>query len=357
MPALSSVHWGVGCIVEIADVLDGHDVGNALIVTNKSLRRSPLLDQLRTACRGRVQKVVDIPAHVPRSAIDTLAHDLKTSATDVGAVISFGGGSTIDGAKALLATIGTPVLHLSVPTNLSGAELSSGYGVTEIHDGAGFKHSHRDPAVSPTVVFYDPQMTATTPPRLWAASGVKALDHAVEGLLDVQPLPVVSPLAYDGVHRLATSLESSVANLQARVDTQLAAWQCYFAPANVRYGLSHRLGHILGGTFGLPHGLTSAITLAPVVRATARTRSEKIRAIATALGADAGSADPADAAADRLDDLVSALGLPRHLRTAGLRDPRDLTHIAQLLRQHYPEAIAALGHGDEALTSFLEGLW
>ena len=360
LPAQRTVHWGAGCVVEIADVFADRDVGSALIVTNASLRRSRTLDRIRDACGDRVKAVVDVPAHVPREAIDTVARDLAASTTAIDAVISFGGGSAIDGAKALLATIETPLLHLTVPTNLSGAELSSGYGVTEIRDGIAFKQSYRDDAVSPTVVFYDPHMTETTPPQLWAASGVKALDHAIEGLLDAQPLPVISPLAYDGIHRLATSLEPSVADLQARVDAQLAAWQCYFAPTNVRYGLSHRLGHILGGTFGLPHSLTSAITLAPVVRATGRSRPDTIRAIAAALGsgtgADAGTTAPATAAADRLEDLVSALHLPRHLRDAGLPNRSDLRQIARLLRQHYPQTIAPLEH-DDTLDGFLESLW
>ena len=63
---------------------------------------------------------------------------------------------------------------------------------------------------------------------------------------------------------------------------QLAAWQCYFYPASVTYGLSHRIGHILGGTYGVPHSVTSCITLAPVIRACANTYGAKFEIFSAA---------------------------------------------------------------------------
>jgi maleylacetate reductase len=361
---LSSVHWGAGCIASLAGVLNGFGATRILVITNRSLATTPLLERLRQATGQRVHAVHEVPAHVPHDRVADLSAELSRLAGGVQAVISFGGGSSIDAAKAVLAGTTQPALHIAVPTNLSGAELSSGFGVTEQRPDGPFKQSFRDPAVSPAVVFYDPDMTTTTPPHLWAASGVKALDHAVEGLLNSPALPVVSALAVTGIRSLTEILAASVTNTALRAQAQLAAWQCYFAPANFRYGLSHRLGHILGGTFGLAHSATSAVTLAPVVRATAHAQPAVTAAIAAALDpstdstADASPAQTAGHAADLLEQLVTELELPRRLSQLGLHARSDLETIERLLHVHYPETIASFkSEGQGELREWLNDLW
>lgn len=108
------------------------------------------------------------------------------------------------------------------------------------------------------------------------------MDHAVEGMRKVTKEHPHAIMAASGLERflkvlqkwppaMATreALDKALVTPDDLLQLQLAAWQCYFSPASVIYGLSHRIGHILGGTFGLPHSATSCITLAPVIRACA----------------------------------------------------------------------------------------
>ena len=75
------------------------------------------------------------------------------------------------------------------------------------------------------------------------------------------------------------ALEAGLVSGDDLLQLQLGAWQCYFSPASVIYGLSHRIGHILGGSFGLPHSVTSCITLAPVIPACAAFYGDKLEAL------------------------------------------------------------------------------
>jgi maleylacetate reductase len=138
---------------------------------------------------------------------------------------------------------------------------------------------------------------------------------------------------------------------------QLAAWQCYFSPASVLYGLSHRIGHILGGTFGLPHSATSCITLAPVIRACADFYGDKLGIF---IANNAGASRDVDAAAqlaDSISQVVRSLGLPDRIGAFDL-DRTKLPEVARLLKKNYPNEVADLGsNASVKLDALLESLW
>jgi hypothetical protein len=150
----------------------------------------------------------------------------------------------------------------------------------------------------------------------------------------------------------AEAVKRGVVTMDDLLQLQLGAWECYFFPASVIYGLSHRIGHILGGTFGLPHSMTSCITLAPVIRACAASYGDKLEVFSRGRG-------PAAAAdlADRIATTVAVLGLPDRIGAFGL-DRRQRAQVAELLRTNYPAEVGDLGDsaGDK-LDALLESLW
>src|SRR5207247_1448468 len=98
----------------------------------------------------------------------------------VAGVVSFGGGSPIDSAKIVALRVGG-LPHVAMPTTMSVAELAAGAGFT---DETGTKGGLRDPKLLPDVVIYDAELTLQTPMELWLSTGIRALDHAVEGFLE-----------------------------------------------------------------------------------------------------------------------------------------------------------------------------
>jgi alcohol dehydrogenase class IV len=299
-------------------------------------------------------RFAQLPAHVPAEAVAEAVERVRAAEAD--AIVSVGGGSVLDAAKAVIVAIrdndGRRLRHVAVPTSLSGSEYAHFYGVT-VDD---FKHSYADLDAAPELVLLDPEATLATPPALWNGSAFKALDHAIETLRAPGERPIVDPLALVGIRGIAETLEASngPGALQARMDCQIAAWRCYFAPVNAAHGLSHRIGHILGGTYGVPHAATSSVTLPAVVRAGERLWPQLDATIADALSAadpSAGHGSPAD----MLTALAGRLGLPTRLRDVDV-PAAEIPSIVALLLEAYPSSVKQLGLDQAGLTLLLSSI-
>jgi hypothetical protein len=217
------------------------------------------------------------------------------------------------------------------------------------------------------VVFIDPMLVRDTPRSLLLSSAIKGIDHAVEGMRQVGKDHPHAILAASGVERFfgvlekwpeemntAQALSEGLVWMDDLLQLQLGAWQCYFFPASVIYGLSHRIGHILGGTFGLPHSMTSCITLAPVIRACASRYGDKLEIFSRGRG---NAAAAARQLADRIASTVAALGLPNRISAFDF-DKAQLGQVAELLRANYPAEVGDLGSDAGALLDeLLESLW
>jgi maleylacetate reductase len=341
--------WGAGRARALAGELRALGARRAVVLTTASLSGNLAEDVGIGLGDALVGVHADLPPHVPRSAVDSAAE--LALAVDADALVAVGGGSVLDAAKAVSAELrdrgAPPHAHIAVPTTLSGAEFAHYYGVTEPTTPLPTKVGNADPSVVARLVVLDPDATARTPAWLWHGSGVKAIDHAIEGLLSPGERPLGDALAVLGIRGLATHLAARTSDPGVRLACQIAAWQCYSAPADVRLGLSHRIGHVLGGSYGVPHALTSAITLPRVVAALGDEPPSKLALVADALEPrrplvlDRPTGPPA-AAAERLVSLFDGLDLPQCLSDVGIT-ASDVPDIAERVVQASPESVAGLG--------------
>lgn len=337
-----------------------------MLLTTRSLTvESTLLDRVESALgRVLVGQFDGLAAHVPCASVRVAVERVRDVGADV--IVTFGGGSVIDGGKAVVADLasnGFALPHVALPTTLAGAEFAHYYGVSEEATGGEpqTKRSFARVDVTPTTVILDPELTVATPEAVWAGSGIKAIDHAIEGIIWGSGRPIADVLALVGIRGLTNNLVHSRKrhDLEARLSCQLAAWQCYAAPATTTLGLSHRIGHVLGGTYGVPHSLTSGITLPPVLRLLGQLTPERVRHIDDALNSELplvldGTTGPERPhAAGRVRDLVRALGLPSRLRDLGL-SRQDASRTAQLVERLYPQESAVAG---DRLHTLLEEMW
>jgi alcohol dehydrogenase class IV len=328
---LERVVFGAGSVARVGDELDRLGALRAVVVTGRTLSTSALLDRLTGALGGRcVQVFAGARQHVPASAAADLSRVLDATRADC--VVSFGGGSPIDAAKAAVhlqltgssgAAGGPPALpHVAVPTTLSAGEFTAVVGITD--DASRVKHATVDSRLAPRVVVLDPELTAETPAWLWAASGMRAVDHAVETLYATAQHPVAASQAAAALALLARHLEPSLdatAGLAHRVTCQTAAWMSVQGLAYAGLGLSHALGHQIGPRWNVAHGVTSCITLPHAMRAIARKRPDRFEAIAGALRLPFHADHPTAAAmacADAVAELVARLGLPSRLSAVGV---------------------------------------
>ena len=311
------VHFGAGSLNKLEE--EARPFDRAFVVTGRTLYEQTGLIRRAEALLGEKHAgtFAGLGQHTPGSAVEAVAGEAEMAAADL--LVSVGGGSVIDGMKAVARQLDYPA-QVAVPTTLSAAEWAHRVGVTD--ETKGRKSGFADTKAVPAVVVLDPETTVFTPGRLWLSTGIRALDHAVEGVLYGGEHPVTDVTGLEGMRRLFEYLPRSKDNPQdtdVRGELQVAAWLSYFAPLNTPMGLSHALGRRIGASYGVPHGITSCITLAPSLDHMRKWVPEgRWKKLEEAFGGDP---------AEKVAGLVEKLGLPNRLRDAGVPED-DLEEIA-----------------------------
>ncbi|MFT5511284.1 MAG: maleylacetate reductase, partial [Hyphomicrobiaceae bacterium] len=275
-------------------------------------------------------------------------------ACDADLIVTLGGGSITDGAKAVQlclsnnihapddmdglmpvagpdGVVGPPaglkpptVRQISIPTTLSGGEFSGISGVTDERNKV--KTLVRHPTIIPQAVILDPAVTVHTPEWLWLSTGIRAVDHCVEGICSSEAHPYGDAQALQGLALLAQGLPRVKADpndIQARLDCQMGTWLSMGPLASgVPMGASHGIGYVLGAVFDIPHGHTSCIMLPAVMRWNKPVNAERQTLISTAMGR------PGEDAGVVLDEFIGGLGMPRSLAAVDV-GPEHFDRIAE----------------------------
>jgi maleylacetate reductase len=310
--------------------LEAHRI--ALVTTRSLVAEERLLSIVQHALGdARVAVTVVVSQHAPMTQVEAAIR--MAGDAEVDGVVSVGGGSPIDAAKMLAvkladrdgrASRGLP--HIAVPTTLSAAELAAGAGYT---DDAGNKAGLRDPRLLPDVAIYDAELTLATPMALWLSTGIRSLDHAVEGFLADGLHPFSDVMALEAIRRLFDSLPRAQAappDVSVRTENQLAAWFSFTLPGPSAGGLSHAMGKQIGARYGIPHGVTSCLLLPQVLRYYEAQMPERVALLSPATGPDP---------AARVQGLIKSLGLPQHIAAYGIGEP-ELRKAAGELAGKYP---------------------
>jgi len=335
--------YGPGKLMVLGRELERRGLKRALVVTGKTLGSSPLIDRVKAALGDRLAGVFSgIQQHVPSKTLAAAVQEAKRVQADC--LIGFGGGSPIDAAKlvamaimtgdsaprpinfgrAETVVVGPQLPNFALPTTLSAAEFTGGGGMTDEvtrHKGGRF-----DARLQPLVVILDPALTLQTPDWLWASTGVKALDHAVEGAYSSRRQLICDTLAARAIkvlrrHLLPSFKGPGYDRVAHRGMCQLGAWMSIFGMLNTRLGISHALGHQIGARWDVPHGVTSCITVPHVMRFMAQAAPHRFEAIAEGFEVSFDAADPRPAAmqcAERAAEFIRGLGVPTRLSEVGV---------------------------------------
>ena len=321
---------GQGAIQELAAEVSRGGGSRVVLVTSATMRaQTTLADQVVAELEGHhLATFSAVGEHTPLSAVAQLQDLLEQTSADC--VVSFGGGSVIDGVKAAVHQRGAlGILHVAVPTTLSGAEFTPTAGVTE--DETRLKRGVRDPAAAPAIVLLDPEVTLATPERLWLSSGIRALDHAVETQWAPEGDPLAGILVRAAIPKLMSALPScrrDPEDLDARYDAQLGAWWAATGLAGSTMGPSHQLGRLLGATFQVPHGITSCVFLPATLEWQLDRDPSRVGLLSGPFGVQA-----PEEVVSACRQLITGLGLPTDLAGAGL----DQAAVVRFLEMAPPE--------------------
>jgi maleylacetate reductase len=324
-----------------------------LMVSGTLNRNTDEIDNLRQALGNKCVATFDsMPPHTPRSAVIAATDQARACNADL--IVTLGGGSITDAAKAvqlclsndiqsadamdvLMPITGSDgvtcppaglkppkVRQITIPTTLSGGEFSGIAGVTD--ERTKIKTLVRHPSIIPQAVVLDPEVTVHTPEWLWISTGIRAVDHCVEGICSGEAHPFGDAQALQGLALLAQGLPKVKANpkdIQARLDCQMGTWLSMGPLASgVPMGASHGIGYVLGAVFDIPHGHTSCVMLPAVMEWNKPVNGERQALVSTAMGR------PGEDAATVLDAFIGELGMPRSLGAVNV-GPEHYDRIAE----------------------------
>jgi alcohol dehydrogenase class IV len=256
------------------------------------------------------------------------------------AVVAYGGGSPIDGAKsaALVAANGVPMLGMvyglvkpakpalpviAVPTTAgTGSEMSNAAVTTD--KSTGRKLGFSSDSFFPRLAIIDPENHVTMPPGVTAATGMDALTHVVESYLSLDANTVCDAIDLHAVGLIATALPRAYENgtdIEARSAMAVASSTAGIAFSQTGLGMVHGFAHPVGAKFGIAHGTANAIILPYVLAALSTHAAPRLRDIAAALGVCSADASPEKGARVLVDAVVALktrLGIAESLSGVGI---------------------------------------
>jgi maleylacetate reductase len=346
--AMDEVVFGRPAAQAVVAQMDRLRASRAFLMVSGTLnRKTDEIEKIRNSLGPRCAATFDaMPPHTPREAVIAAAEQARAANADL--IVTVGGGSITDGAKAVQLCLANDirtvddidrlraskgvvppmtapsVRQISVPTTIAGGEFSALAGVT--NQRSKVKELLRHDLVMPRAVILDPAVTLHTPEWLWLSTGIRAVDHCVEGLCSREAHPFADAQALKGLSMLTQGLPRVKADpndLDARMDCQIGTWLS-MGPLSmgVPMGASHGIGYVLGAEFGVPHGYTSCVMLPSVMRWNKSDNAERQALVSTAMG------NPGKDAADVLDSFIRDLGLPRSLQDVRI-GPEQFDRIAQ----------------------------
>lgn len=349
---LNETAWfGAGAINHIVDEVKRRGYKKGLVVTDRVLVECGAVDKV-TSLLAHAGLEFDVFADVlPNPTIAMVQQGVevfKRASADY--LVAIGGGSPQDTCKATGIIINNPefadvrslegfaatrkpsVPIIAVPTTAgTAAEVTINYVITDEEKRRKFVCI--DPHDIPLVSIIDPDMMATMPPALKAATGIDALTHAIEGFTTLGAWEMTDMLHLKAIALISRSLAASVAGRpEGGEGMALAQYIAGMGFSNVGLGLVHGMAHPLGAFYNMPHGVANAILLPHIMEWNADYTGEKYRDIAHAMGVEnAYSVSLADArklAVDAVRKLCCEVGIPQGLTLAGA-SRADIPQLAQ----------------------------
>ncbi len=343
-------YHGAGAITDIITEVKGRGFQKAFVCSDPDL--------IKFGVTAKVTDLLDaesIPYAVfseikPNPSIKNVQDGVEAfKASGADCIIAVGGGSAMDTAKAVGIIITNPefadvrslegvaptknpcVPILAVPTTAgTAAEVTINYVITDEEKNR--KMVCVDTHDIPIVAFVDPDMMATMPKGLTAATGMDALTHAIEGFTTKAAWTMTDMFHLKAIEIIAASLRGAVDNTpEGREGMALGQYIAGMGFSNVGLGIVHSMAHPLGAVYDTPHGVANAIILPTVMEYNAEATGDKYKYIAAAMGVEGTENMSVEeyrkAAVDAVKQLSQDVGIPADLKE--IVKPEDVPFLAE----------------------------
>ena len=247
-------------------------------------------------------------------------------------IITIGGGSSMDTAKAIGIIINNPefedvrslegvaptknhaVPTIAVPTTAgTAAEVTINYVITDVEKERKFVCVDENDI--PEVAVIDPEMMASMPKGLTASTGMDALTHAIEGYTTKAAWEIPDMFHLEAIKLISQNLRGAVENTpEGREGMAMAQYIAGMGFSNVGLGIAHSIAHTLGAHYDTPHGVACAMMLPIVMEYNQEYTGERLREVARAMGVEGvdnmTQAEYRKAAIDAVKKLSADVGIP-----------------------------------------------
>ena len=343
-------YHGKGAIQEIAGEVTSRGLKKALLCTDPDL--------LKFGVTKKVTDVLDAAGLAyqvyseikPNPTIENVKDGVEAAkAAQADYIIAIGGGSSMDTAKAIGIIVTNPEFAdvrslegtadtknpclpiIAVPTTAgTAAEVTINYVITDVEKNRKFVCV--DPHDIPVVAIVDPDMMASMPKGLTAATGMDALTHAIEGYITKGAWELSDMFHLKAIEIIAKSLRGAVENTpEGREGMALGQYIAGMGFSNVGLGIVHSMAHGLSALYDTPHGVACAILLPVGLEYNKEVAGERYRAIGEAMGVmdieKMNDAQAADATIAAVKQLSADVGIPANLQ--GILKEEDIRFLAE----------------------------
>lgn len=328
-------YHGAGAINEIPGIVKSKGFKKAFIASDPDLVKFGVTEKV-TKLLDAEGLAYEIYSEIkPNPTIENVQDGVKAyKASGADYMITIGGGSSMDTGKAIGIIINNPefedvrslegvaptknrtVFTIAVPTTAgTAAEATINYVITDVERKRKFVCV--DVNDIPDIAIVDPEMMASMPKGLTAATGMDALTHAIEGYTTQAAWELADCLNLEAIKLISHNLRDAVNNTKdGREGMALGQFVTGMAFSNVGLGIAHSMAHTLGAVYDTPHGVACAMMLPIVMEYNAEVTGEKYKNIAEAMGIDTTGMSQDEyrkAAIDAVRQLSADVGIPSKL--------------------------------------------
>ncbi|ELZ13169.1 iron-containing alcohol dehydrogenase [Haloterrigena salina JCM 13891] len=361
----ATIRFGAGSVDDLEAELEALDLERALVVCGSTVgATSTVIEPVKSGLGDRLAGVFDETSAAKRLSTALAGRD-RLEAEDADAIVSVGGGSSLDVATVIsvlaangygpaaagreLAETGTlpvPVEGLvpvvAVPTTLAGADLSTVAGIAADPDEGPIDEpvsgSVSHPDLMPAAAVYDPELVATTPDSVLAGSAMNGFDKGIETLYAANATPVTDATARHGLEKLEDGLRAfgdgdrDVATFETLLEGIVLVQYGISRPDETTLSIVHAFGHGLTAGYDVQQGAAHGIVVPHVFEYLFEREDVDARSgmLANALGVG-DAADRGAAVVEAVAEIRDGLDLPAQLREVDGPQPEEFAAVAEVI--------------------------
>ena len=330
-------YHGAGAIAEIPGELQRRGYKKVFVCTDPDLVKFGVAAKVTDLLDGAGIAYSVYSDIKPNPTIQNVTDGVKAfKAAEADSIVTIGGGSAMDTAKAIGVIITNPefadvrslegvaptknhaVFTIAVPTTAgTAAEVTINYVITDVEKVRKFVCVDTNDA--PEVAVVDPEMMATMPAGLTASTGMDALTHAIEGYTTKGAWEMSDMFHLKAIELISKNLRDAVAEAKSgvpgsgREGMALAQYIAGMGFSNVGLGVDHSMAHTLSAHFDTPHGVACAMLLPIAMEFNKPVVTERLAKVAVAMGVDItgmSTEEAADAAIAAVKQLSVDVNIP-----------------------------------------------